>query len=125
MTDEKNQEKKIIVDEDWKDQAQKEKENLAEEEKTQEQTQQEARTLPPADFAGLISMLMTQALFSLGVIQMKEGEKREPDFIMAKYNIDMLEVLAEKTKGNLSEEEDKLLTETLSQVKMAFVQLSK
>ena len=38
---------------------------------------------------------------------------------------DMLEVLAEKTRGNLSEEEDQMLQETISQVKMAFVQLSK
>ena len=123
MAEEQNQEKKIIVDEDWKNQAQKEKEVIAEEEK--DQPAKPSPSLPPADFPGLISMLMTQALFSLGVIQMKEGEKREPDFVMAKYNIDMLEVLAEKTKGNLTEEEDKLFEETLSQLKMAFVQLSK
>ena len=63
MADESN-EKKLIIDEDWKTQAQKEKEKLQEEvahDKAQERPQ-----LPEADLAGLISMLATQAFYALG-----------------------------------------------------------
>ena len=108
--------------------AQKEKEVLAAQEKAEkeskEQEQQSSAKLPPADFAGLVSMLATQAFFALGVIRTKEDEHRDPDFMLAKYNIDMLEVLQDRTKGNLTEEEAKLLENYLEQARMAFVKLS-
>ena len=104
---EKKEEKKIIVDEDWKAEAQREKETLAaQEEAEKKKTQEEKQArgpLPQGNFAALISMLMTQALFALGLLQVKGQEKKEPDLEMAKYNIDMLETLEEKTKGNLTE----------------------
>ena len=125
---EEEKEKKIIVDEDWKAQAQKEKEVLAaqeeaEKEKTEEQKEQ-GTNLPPADFTGLVSMLATQVFFALGLIRTKEDEQRQPDFMLAKYNIDMLEVIEAKTKGNLTEDEGKLLENSLEQCRMAFVKLS-
>ena len=43
---------------------------------------------------------------------------------LAKYNIDMLETLEEKTKGNLSEQEEKALANMIGQVRMAYVQAS-
>ena len=127
MAEEKKEEKKIIVDEDWKHQAEKEKEILeAKEEAEKKQETQEKRRgpLPKGDFMGLISMLFTQTLFSLGFVQVKEGEKREPDLALAKYNIDMLEMLEEKTKGNLSKEEQKALTHTLNELRMGYVKIA-
>ncbi|MBN1125364.1 MAG: DUF1844 domain-containing protein [Sedimentisphaerales bacterium] len=123
---EKEQEKKIIVDEDWKSQAQREKETLTSEQKVQheEGQEEEASSLPPADLSALVSMLATQAMFSLGLIHEKGSEPPKPDFTMAKFNIDMLDVIAEKTKGNLTEEEDSLLQGTLAQLRMAFVQMA-
>ncbi|MHC4124770.1 MAG: DUF1844 domain-containing protein [Planctomycetota bacterium] len=130
MTDEKKQDEKIIIDEDWKQQAQKEKEVLAakeevEKEKTQQQ-QEPSEPLPKGDFAALVSMLVTQVLFALGMLEMKgqEDEKRQPDLNIAKYNIDMLEALEEKTKGNLTEQEEKMLQNTLEQVRMAYVKVA-
>ncbi|MCK4753084.1 MAG: DUF1844 domain-containing protein [Planctomycetes bacterium] len=125
--EEKTEDKKIIVDEDWKQQAQKEKEVLAAQEKTEEKTQEakpEHRALPPGDLAALISMLVTQALFALGMINVEGQEAKEPDLAIAKYNIDMLETLQTKTKGNLTEEEDKVLEDTLNQIRMAYVKLA-
>ncbi|GAH57754.1 unnamed protein product [marine sediment metagenome] len=43
---------------------------------------------------------------------------------MAKYNIDMLEALQEKTKGNLTEQEGKVLENTLNEVRMAYVKVA-
>jgi hypothetical protein len=80
--------------------------------------------LPEGDFASLISMLVTQALFALGLIQVEGQKDKEPDLELAKYNIDMLETIQEKTKGNLTEEEKKMLENTLSQVRMAYVKLA-
>jgi len=124
--EEKKEEKKIIIDEDWKQEAQKEKEILAAQEKTGKEKAEEERhrgPLPKGDFAALVSMLVTQALFALGMLQV-EGQKKEPDLEMAKYNIGMLETLEEKTKGNLSEEEKKVLENTLGQVRMAYVKVA-
>ena len=121
-------EKKIIIDEDWKQQAQKEKETLKEQEKAEHENAEQPRPeLPEADFAGLVSMLATQAFYALGMIR-PEGDKdkeAEPDWAMAKFNIDMLGMLEDKCKGNLSDEEVKLLKGTLDQLRMVFVQLSK
>ena len=121
--EEKKDEKKIIIDEDWKQQAQKEKEKLAEEEKS-EKGKPRHGPLPEGDFASLVSMLVTQALFALGLIQVEGQKDKEPDLALAKYNIDMLETIQEKTKGNLTEEEKKMLDNTLSQVHMAYVKLA-
>jgi len=128
MAKENNQEKKIIVDEDWKDQAQKEKEILAAQEKEDKQDkqgpQQRRGPLPAGNFAALLSMLVTQALFALGAIKIESQEDKEPDLELAKYNIDMLETLEAKTRGNLTEEEQKVLTNTLNEVRMAYVKTS-
>ena len=124
MAKEKKDEKKIIIDEDWKAEAQKEKEVLAAEEGKTEQQPQRRGPLPKGDLAALISTLTTQAFFSMGAFKIEGQENREPDLELAKYNIDMLETLEEKTKGNLSEDEAKILAETLNQVRMAYVKLS-
>jgi len=125
MADDK---KKIIIDEDWKQQAQKEKETLKEQEKVEHEKEAEPRPqMPEANFSGLVSMLATQAFYALGLIRPEgdEDKKVEPDWDIAKFNIDMLGMLEEKCKGNLSEEEAGLLKSSLEQLRMLFVQLSK
>jgi len=127
MAEEKKEEKKIIVDEDWKKEAQREKEILAaqeEEEKKKAKEKPDRGPLPKGNYAALVSMLTTQAFFAMGLLQVKDEEKKEPDLELAKYNIDMLETLEEKTKGNLNEEEKKVLENTLSQVRMAYVEVA-
>jgi hypothetical protein len=124
--EEKKQQKKIIVDEDWKQQAHKEKEVLtAKEEAEKDQTEDAGRgPLPEGNFAALLSMLTTQALFAMGLLQIKGQEKREPDLELAKYNIDILETLEEKTKGNLTKEEEQVFKNTLNELRMGFVAVS-
>jgi hypothetical protein len=124
----KKDQKKIIIDEDWKAEAKKEKDVLAaKEEQEKKQEQKESRShrdrgpLPKGNLAALISMLTTQAFFSMGAFKVEGQEEREPDLELARYNIDMLETLQEKTKGNLTEQEEKVLKETLNQIRMAYV----
>jgi hypothetical protein len=128
MAKEKEQEKKIIVDEDWKQEAQKEKEILAAQEQAEKKEKQQDKTsrgpLPEGNFAALISMLTTQALFALGLLQVKGQEERKPDLELAKYNIDMLQTLEEKTKGNLTKEEEAVLANTLNELRMGYVRVA-
>ncbi len=129
------EEKKIIVDDDWKQEAQREKEVLAAKEKAEkeaketeeDQPQEESQgrgPLPEGNLAALISMLATQSLFAMGLLHIKGQEGREPDLEMAKYNIDMLDVLVEKTKGNLTDEEEQVLSTTLSELRMGYVRVA-
>ncbi len=126
--EEKKKEKKIIVDEDWKAEAQREKEILAAQEEAEKKKPQEEKQargpLPQGNFAALISMLTTQALFALGLLQVKGQEKRELNLELAKYNIDMLETLEEKTKGNLTKEEETVLANTLNELRMGYVKVA-
>ena len=137
MAKDEKKEKKIIVDEDWKAQAQKEKDVLAAQEKIEhekaehdkeehdkEEQEKQRPPLPPADFAGLVNTFTTQAFFALGVLRTKEDKDIPADLELAKYNIDMLEVLGEKTSGNISDDEQKMIENTLHQLRMAFVQIS-
>jgi hypothetical protein len=125
---EKEQEKKIIIDENWKKEAQREKEILAAQEEAQRKEAQEDQRppgpLPKGNFAALVSMLTTQALFALGLIQVKGQEDRPPDLEMARYNIDLLETLQEKTKGNLTEAEEKVLKNTINEIRMGYVKIA-
>jgi hypothetical protein len=121
--------KKIIVDEDWKQQAQREKEILAaqEQEEKKKEAEEEPRRggpLPEGSLTALISMLTTQTLFALGFLQIKGEEEREPDLDLARYNIELLGALEEKTKGNLTAEEQQLLKNTLSELRMGYVSVA-
>jgi len=130
--DEKNEETpKIIVDEDWKAEAQKEKEVLAAQEeaektgeKMEEQKKQARGPIPPGNFAALVSTLATQAVYSMGLMSVEGQEQPEPDLEIAKFNIDMLATIEEKTKGNLSEDEERVIKNTLGELRMTFVKLA-
>ena len=76
--------------------------------------------MPPASLAGLTSQLMTQTLFYLGELAQRGGEP-VVNLDMAKHNIDLLGVLDEKTKGNLTPEEKKLLDSVLYELRMRYV----
>ena len=76
---------------------------------------------PPATFETLVTMLFTQALAALGQLPGPDGQLGSVNKPFAKYFIDTLEMLGEKTKGNLSDDENKLISETLHAMRMAFV----
>lgn len=120
------EEPKIVVDEDWKAQAEAEKQRLAEAEETAGEAGAaaapgEPRELPPASFATLVSSQVTQILFALGAFADPQG-RRYRNMDLAKHHIDTLAVLEEKTKGNLTGEEKQLLDNALYEVRMAYVQ---
>lgn len=111
---------RIIIDSDWKAEAQREKERLAHE---AAETGGSAAGLPQADFAGLVNVLAMQALVSLGGMRGPDGQPYPPNPEIAKYHIDLLEVLADKTKAALSAEEKRMVDLTLYELRMRYVQI--
>ena len=102
---------KIQVDSDWKAQAQAERDQLAQADAKAEETRTAgpASKLPPADFKGLIGVLASQAVMGLGAMPDPSGRGVVVDLEGAKFAIDLLAMLEEKTAGNLSEEESQEL----------------
>jgi hypothetical protein len=113
---------KIVVDEDWKNQAQAEKEQLAQ--APADAKAEAAQGLPPATLSTLVQGIATEVLFYLGLIQDPRTGKRYRDMNLAKHNIDLLVMLEEKTKGNLTEDEKKLLDTVLYQARISYVQVA-
>lgn len=112
----------IQVDSDWKAQARAEKEKMA----ASEQADSDAppRGLPPADFKGLMSILASQAMMGLGMVQDPGGKGVMVDLEGSKFAIDLLDVLQKKTAGNLDESEEKELTQLLTELRSRFVQIT-
>jgi hypothetical protein len=79
--------------------------------------------LPPATFEFLVISLKMQAEMQMGLIQVTE-EKPEPDFRIARHTIDVLAMIQEKTKGNLTLEEQRLIENSLTELRFRFVQES-
>ncbi|MGC8605730.1 MAG: DUF1844 domain-containing protein [Desulfomonilaceae bacterium] len=80
----------------------------------------------PVEFSTLITSLAQTALFQLGLVRTPDmKETVEPDLDGASQTIDLLSLLEQKTKGNLTEQEKKLIADTLFQLRMAFVEISK
>jgi hypothetical protein len=124
-------EKKNIIDEDWKAQVQAEKDaaakcqpNASPQPSTSEAAAgaDETPQMPPASLEMLITMLATEAMVSLGQIQHPATGQFQADRGQAQYLIDLLGVLRDKTKGNLTSREDQLLEMVLHDLRLAFVQ---
>lgn len=80
---------------------------------------------PPASFEFLLASFIMQAQVQLGMLQLPGAEEEspsEPNLPWAKHAIDLLAVLEEKTRGNLSLEEKRLLENSLTELRFRYVQ---
>lgn len=122
-----DEEAKIVVDEDFKAQVEREREaQRAAEEQAKAAGEEGAgpggQQIPEASMPFLISMLSSQVMMAMGFLPTPDGQQPPVDLPLAKHFIDLLAVLDEKTKGNLTEEEQSMMTESLHQFRMAYVQ---
>jgi hypothetical protein len=78
---------------------------------------------PPVGFEHLVQQLYLSAMIQMGA-GTQEGQRPRVDVMGARQTIDLLGVLAEKTKGNLTELEDRTLQTVLFEVRMAFLELT-
>ncbi len=135
---------KLIIDSDWKSQAQAEKEKLAAQERERAAKQpaggapaggQRAGAskgsdagmpdMPEANFDELLRLLLGQALLYMGAFPDPETGRAVVSLEMAKLHIDLLQVVETKTKGNLTPEESSALTRVLAELRMQFVEVAK
>ncbi len=135
MPEENNPEEKpqieITGDDDWKDRVKAEDAKLDAESSPEnesspsdeEQLELDMEQIPPATFPMLVQMFSTQAMVSLGVIPSPDGNAQQ-QLPLAKHFIDLLGVLEEKCKGNMDADEEKLLEQSLYELRNAYVQLS-
>ena len=110
------------VDEDWKRQASNEKE--AEAKKFEEEAGAASPYEGQMNFNSVVSMFATQAMLFLGAIPDPQIGQARLDLEQARIPIDALEMLQVKTKGNLTVQEAEQLKKVLSDLQMAFVQVS-
>lgn len=145
------EEPKLIIDEDWKTQVQREKELFIQKQQASQNAAQsaddtvdlgtanssttdsssseaaeptsrrEAEAAPPASFEYLVSGMATQALAAMGQIPDEEGKPYPASLEYARHYIDLLGILENKTKGNLSDHEQRFLQDALHQLRMLFV----
>ncbi len=79
--------------------------------------------IPPVNFANIVHSVYMNAVMQLGLAA-PEGQKPRPDILGARQSIDMLGILAEKTKNNLTEDEDRLLQTILFELRLTFVEVT-
>ncbi len=104
------------TDENWKEAVKKENEEL----------KNEGEFVPPkADFNFFITSLSLQAAIAMGFIDNPITNKKEENLPQAKFLIDTLAMLKEKTKGNLSNEENNLLENVLYELRIQYVDKTK
>ena len=78
---------------------------------------------PPVGFEHLVQQFYVSAMIQMGA-GAQEGQRPRIDILGARNTIDLLGVLAEKTRGNLTETEDRVLQSVLFEARMAFLELS-
>lgn len=78
-----------------------------------------------ATFSMLTMSIASSAAMSLGLVPNQQTNKTEVDKNMAKFNIDLLIMLKEKTKNNLSSDESKFLDSIISDLQLKFVEINK
>ena len=146
-----SEEPKIFVDEDWKTKVEREKKEALEKSESQKkatagenppsdpsgsgskssgsssvdapktEASEEEKALPPASLPLLVTSLATQAMGSMGQLPGEDGEPLPKNLSFARHFIDLIGMLEEKTKGNVTDEEEAHLRDTLYQLRMMYV----
>ncbi len=80
--------------------------------------------LLPLDFSTFVLSLSTSVLMNLGLVENPVTKKTEKELPMARQTIDLLALLQEKTKGNLSKEEAKLLDDVLHELRVWYCKVT-
>ncbi len=127
----KGQEKKIIIDEDWKGKVQAEKEAAARKQQSPESAPAEsapaeppsdaAEPLPPPNLTFLASSLYLQGMVSLGLLPGPTSDKPQVHLEHAKHTIDTLQMLQEKTEGNRTPDETKEMDTMLHELRLSYI----
>jgi len=103
----------------------KEEFKKAEKEEAKEEGKKGAAPLPEINFSSFLLSLSSSTLLHLGEIADPQSGEKKKDLALAKQSIDIIGLLKDKTRGNLTQEEEKLLEHLLYDLRMRFVEASK
>lgn len=81
--------------------------------------------LPELDFATFVMSIIGSAFVHLGDAPDPEGDAAETSLLLANQDIELLSLLQDKTKGNLSGEEERVLSQGLHDLRMRYLEVSK
>jgi len=109
-------------DDSWKEQAKREKEQLDAQLKAEKE--KASAMPPPPTFSQFLAGLAAQALMALGEAENPVTKKREVELPQAKYTVDIIALLKEKTQGNLTEAEQAAIDQILTDLRLRFVKVS-
>jgi len=130
------------VDQSWKQQIERERERTSDNAQPSRSTPpppepEHAPGPPPADdqpaagqqiptpsLSSLVTQLAMQAMYALGLVKTADGQVPEPDLDQSRYIVDMIALLQTKTAGNLTKEEEQLLSDTLRDLRIAYINVS-
>lgn len=116
---------KIHIDSDWKEEAAREKERLKDQEEKSKRPTASGAEAPdgPTNFLDLLSLLAMQASIALGGATGPGGEQIPSNPAAAKQYIELIEMLKEKTQGNLTDDESRKTNSLLYELQMHYVAL--
>jgi hypothetical protein len=103
------------IDQSWKERAEQEKEKIHEEKQF---------TPPEPDFSFFVTTLSLQASIFLGILPNPATDKKEQDVVQAKFIIDTLDMIKEKTQGNLTVDEAGLLDNYLYELRLQYINIT-
>lgn len=86
-----------------------------------ERDKSEGHAMPPADFSGFIVSLAHAVMVHMGEMPDPATGAMAPNYEQARYTIDLIDMFVEKTRGNLTQEENMLLQRVSSDLKLKFV----
>jgi hypothetical protein len=111
------------VDETWKNSVEKEKVHIFGQDKADEETKPAEEEAPQLDFSNYIASLGFQALVFMGEIPNPITNETQKNLPQSKFLIDTLLLLREKTKGNLTEQEERLLNGSIYELQVKFIEV--
>ena len=118
------------IDESWKNSVEKEKVHIFGQDNPEEEAKSESQSpagseedAPQLDFANYVASLGFQALVFMGEIPNPITNETQKNLPQSKFLIDTLLLLRDKTKGNLTDQEDKLLNGSIYELQMKFIEV--
>ncbi len=115
------------VDEEWLKRVEEEKGSPGESRRNRRSaTESQAKAVPPKEvnFSLFLSTLALQAYVALGELEEPESRTQKVNLDQARYMIDILGLIQNKTKGNLSPEEERMLSHLIYELRMKYIEKS-
>lgn len=112
---------KIIIDSDWKNEAEREKEELS---KGGEEAQAQGEPLPEPDFVQHCASIATHAMILLGAVPNPMTGKQEFDPAYSRHLIDTIVMLRDKAKGNLKPQEEQTIEQLVGELRVAWLSIA-